>query len=532
MPSSFGDYYYRLRLPRNASRREIKAAFRRLARQYHPDLHPNQPGAIEQFRALQEAYEVLIDPVQRQRYDRQIQQGYADVQRHPQSPSDFYIRGIRYTFARRYRAALGDYSQAIELDAQFAEAYLRRAEVQYLLEDDSGVLADCQKAIALNSTEPKTYYYQGMARYRLGYVQSAIAAFTDAITCDPDDAQYYCQRGLSYQDLRELDKAAIDLRRAARLYRNQGDLARYHRLQQYLKPFGTAGRSRFVQFLGAIAGRLSRGHQRPAGQLPTPYRASSPQPIQPFPQSFTRPSTQSSAAERTPARARPLNEIKRPIADRRSLSSSSRWIPGISSRPRLGESPPPRRPSLFSGASAVLKLMSNPAGEMVPLYQQLSRRQVTLVGYGLAVLANLLFVFGTIQYFPESSWLVASWLWASGGMMFVTMVLAVAIARLLQRLPGQWGADIFTLATAMIPLGLLAGVGAFTRSINPWLAYGTGLLAALWALSHALITLYSGLSKIQTFSEETAAWFAPVLLALGLGVGLSTWAWLKGTIAF
>jgi hypothetical protein len=179
----------------------------------------------------------------------------------------------------------------------------------------------------------------------------------------------------------------------------------------------------------------------------------------------------------------------------------------------------------------MLKLMSNPAGEMVPIYQQLSRRQVTLVGYGLAVLANLLFVFGTIQYFSASSWLLASWLWASGGMMFVAMVLTVAIARLLQRIPGPWGADIFTLATAMIPLGLLAGIGALTRSLNPWLAYVIGLLAGLWALSHALITLYNGLSKIQAFSEKTAAWFAPVVLALGIGAGLLTWAWLTGALS-
>jgi len=70
MPSPEEDYYQRLRVSRNASRTEIKAAFRRLARQYHPDLNPKNPQAQETFRALREAYEVLIDNVQRQRYDQ------------------------------------------------------------------------------------------------------------------------------------------------------------------------------------------------------------------------------------------------------------------------------------------------------------------------------------------------------------------------------------------------------------------------------------------------------------------------------
>ncbi|MEO1510127.1 MAG: DnaJ domain-containing protein, partial [Cyanobacteria bacterium J06633_23] len=109
--ASADDYYARLQVSPDASQAEIKAAFRRLARRYHPDLNPNDPGALEKFRALHEAYEVLIDQVQRQRYDRTGTTEYNGSR--PQTAHDFYLRGIQQTLARRYKGALADFDRAI-----------------------------------------------------------------------------------------------------------------------------------------------------------------------------------------------------------------------------------------------------------------------------------------------------------------------------------------------------------------------------------------------------------------------------------
>jgi molecular chaperone DnaJ len=65
----FMDFYILLGLGRNASLGEIKRAYRRLARKYHPDINPGDQRAAAQFRQIAEAYETLIDPVSRQRYD-------------------------------------------------------------------------------------------------------------------------------------------------------------------------------------------------------------------------------------------------------------------------------------------------------------------------------------------------------------------------------------------------------------------------------------------------------------------------------
>lgn len=64
------DYYAVLGVPRDASPEEIKKAFRRLARDTHPDANPDDPSAEVRFREVAEAYEVLSDPERRRAYDR------------------------------------------------------------------------------------------------------------------------------------------------------------------------------------------------------------------------------------------------------------------------------------------------------------------------------------------------------------------------------------------------------------------------------------------------------------------------------
>jgi DnaJ-class molecular chaperone len=65
-----GDYYARLELDPGATEVEIRRAYRRLALQWHPDRNPDTPEAGERFKAISEAYAVLIDPAKRRAYDR------------------------------------------------------------------------------------------------------------------------------------------------------------------------------------------------------------------------------------------------------------------------------------------------------------------------------------------------------------------------------------------------------------------------------------------------------------------------------
>ena len=64
------DYYNTLKIKKNATDAEIRQAFRKLARQYHPDLNPGNDDAETRFKSINEAYEVLSKPDSRRKYDR------------------------------------------------------------------------------------------------------------------------------------------------------------------------------------------------------------------------------------------------------------------------------------------------------------------------------------------------------------------------------------------------------------------------------------------------------------------------------
>ncbi len=67
---AFIDYYKILGIPKTASEKEIKTAYRKLARKYHPDLNPDNKEAEKKFKEINEANEVLSDPVNRKKYDK------------------------------------------------------------------------------------------------------------------------------------------------------------------------------------------------------------------------------------------------------------------------------------------------------------------------------------------------------------------------------------------------------------------------------------------------------------------------------
>ncbi len=68
--ADFIDYYQTLGLSRSADEKDIKKAFRKLARKYHPDVNPDNPDAERQFKQVNEAYAVLSDAENRKKYDK------------------------------------------------------------------------------------------------------------------------------------------------------------------------------------------------------------------------------------------------------------------------------------------------------------------------------------------------------------------------------------------------------------------------------------------------------------------------------
>ena len=73
------DFYQTLGVPRGASKDEIRKAFRKLARQYHPDTNAGDKGAEEKFKEANEAHRTLSDPDRRKSYDEMLRLGAFDA---------------------------------------------------------------------------------------------------------------------------------------------------------------------------------------------------------------------------------------------------------------------------------------------------------------------------------------------------------------------------------------------------------------------------------------------------------------------
>ena len=101
---AFIDYYKTLGIDKSATEKDVKKAYRKLARKYHPDLNPNDKKAEESFKEINEANEVLSNPENRKKYDehgkdwkhadeiekaRKQQQSRQGYQRQGQSAGDF-----------------------------------------------------------------------------------------------------------------------------------------------------------------------------------------------------------------------------------------------------------------------------------------------------------------------------------------------------------------------------------------------------------------------------------------------------------
>ncbi|HBL12011.1 MAG TPA: molecular chaperone DnaJ [Cyanobacteria bacterium UBA11162] len=229
------NYYQILEVSKEATSQEIKKAYRRLARQYHPDLHPENPAATERFKEICQAYQILSNPLQRREYDQQFEFKQSQAKTTRMTAQDFYQRAVSKAQSKDYQGAIADCNRAIELNPRLVEAYVERGASRYKLGNAREALQDCNQALSLNSNCTKAYYYQGRARYRLGYTQAAIEAYTMAIAQSPTFAKAYYHRGLAYKDLEDSDRAILDLENAAKLFSKQGDKTGYQLVQEALK---------------------------------------------------------------------------------------------------------------------------------------------------------------------------------------------------------------------------------------------------------------------------------------------------------
>jgi len=156
MSAKFEDYYHTLGITREASADEIKKAFRKLARQYHPDTAKNKKTAEEKFKEINEAYEVLGDPEKRRKYDTlgADWENAAQNPYHSGSGEDFSFSGTGFSdFFEQYFSGGSQYGSSRDFgpDGSPGAARQRRPRKGHDIEGD--ILVTLEEAM-LGTTRP------------------------------------------------------------------------------------------------------------------------------------------------------------------------------------------------------------------------------------------------------------------------------------------------------------------------------------------------------------------------------------------
>lgn len=200
---NFTDYYKELELERSASEEDIKKAFRRLARLYHPDANPNNPQAEERFKRISEAYEVLGDPTKRAKYDQLSRQtsGYQRSGGRQSAPSSFSMDDVGdmfngTSFGDLLSELFGQSRPSQRTTSTRSRTAPRRIPVYTITLTLGEAFAGTSKRLTLGETTADVAFRPGIAsgqRLRVGSVELEVTVAPNA-QCRRDGDDLYVRQ--------------------------------------------------------------------------------------------------------------------------------------------------------------------------------------------------------------------------------------------------------------------------------------------------------------------------------------------------
>jgi len=453
----YQDYYQILRVSENATLKEIKTAFRRLARDCHPDLHPNDAHATERFRLLKEAYEVLSDQQKRQQYDRSRKKPFDNTNvkqqqppnQPPNNPQVLYVRGVEKIQARDYWGAIMVLSEAIQLNGYFIEAYLKRCQAYIAVFKDLDALKDCQQILNIQPDNPFAYYYRGRARQRLGYADSAVRCYTKAIRLKPDFAPSYYYRGVAYYELGNRAHAIADWENYTEICRQQGDE------KGYRLGIDTLTRYSWLYF----GRRTLEGLWYRPGQPKTLYYY---------------------------------------------YAILIQQLQTLLSQLNI---------TLKVGINVLSQVWSNPVKGLLSAYSRINYNMTIKVSIALVALATSAITLGLLPHL-EGGWGRIIPLMVLGLIPTASMGLVSLMIRLLLPYHRDWTIDLFMASNAILPIAGLVLIWGLLP--NVLLVQVLLVILGIFTVSQTILLLYGGCTQLLNVSESLAALMVPTMILTGI----------------
>lgn len=133
---------------------------------------------------------------------------------------DYFIRGGKKSENKNYQGAVEDYTQAIKLDSNYEEAYLKRGFNYSLIRNYQNAIADYSQAIKINPNYEEAYIKRGYARSNLRDVKGAIEDYSQALKINSRNSETYLIRGIAWSRLKLYKKAIADYNQVLKIEKN------------------------------------------------------------------------------------------------------------------------------------------------------------------------------------------------------------------------------------------------------------------------------------------------------------------------
>ncbi|MCD6218423.1 DnaJ domain-containing protein [bacterium] len=220
------DYYDILGVGRNASQREIESAYKKLALEFHPDRHMDNPLAHlaeERMKSINEAYSALKDPSSRRQYDSGGMRGAPPPSQPPPQPS---YQPPQDSYYKQYHQADTGYAYTDDWGEQ-SEYYGADPARMRDLRDKALNLFNGRKytqsinildqILRLTPDDAGAHNLKAMAYIETGNYRGAIYSLGNSIRIEPNNAVYHFNRGACYVSMRNPRLAIRDIEKATNL---------------------------------------------------------------------------------------------------------------------------------------------------------------------------------------------------------------------------------------------------------------------------------------------------------------------------